>query len=140
MNTKIYKQVLFFADHLMAAAQEQDQSKFDGFYAELKQLCEENENTDKDHPVQWETLADFTDDLPLAITIYEQALLKAEAINDKDFRSSISYSIATMKIELDDKAGAIESLEKAKISCNKISDKELKAEIHDLLEELKLSQ
>jgi hypothetical protein len=50
MNTKIYKQVLFFADHLMAAAQEQDQSKFDGFYAELKQLCEENENTDKDHP------------------------------------------------------------------------------------------
>ncbi|ASP49978.1 Replicative DNA helicase [Cognaticolwellia beringensis] len=139
MNTKIYKQVLFFADHLMAAAQEQDQSKFDGFYAELKRLCEENENTDKDHPVQWETLADFTDDLPLAITIYEQALLKAEAINDKDFRSSISYSIATMKIELDDKAGAIESLEKAKISCNKISDKELKAEIHDLLEELKLS-
>jgi hypothetical protein len=139
MNTKIYKQVLFFADHLMAAAQEQDQSTFDGFYAELKQLCEENENTDKDHPVQWETLADFTDDLPLAITIYEQALLKAEVINDKDFRSSISYSIATMKVVLDDQAGAIESLEKAKISCNKISDKELKAEIHDLLEELKLS-
>jgi hypothetical protein len=139
MNTKIYKQVLFFADHLMAAAQEQDQSRFDGFYAELKQLCEENENNDKDHPVQWETLADFTDDLPLAITIYEHALLKAEAINDKDFRSSISYSIATMKVALDDKAGAIESLEKAKISCNKISDKELKAEIHDLLEELKLS-
>jgi hypothetical protein len=139
MNTKIYKQVLFFADHLMAAAQEQDQSTFDGFYAELKQLCEENENTDKDHPVQWETLADFTDDLPLAITIYEQALLKAEVINDKDFRSSISYSIATMKVVLDDQAGAIESLEKAKISCNKISDKELKAEIHDLLEELKVS-
>lgn len=139
MNTKIYKQVLFFADHLMAAAQEQDQSTFDGFYAELEQLCKENENTDKDHPVQWETLADFTDDLPLAITIYEQALLKAETINDKDFRSSISYSIATMKVALDDQAGAIESLEKAKISCNKISDKELKAEIHDLLEELKLS-
>ena len=89
--------------------------------------------------MQWETLADFTDDLPLAITIYEHALLKAEAINDKDFRSSISYSIATMKVALDDQAGAIESLEKAKISCNKISDKELKAEIHDLLEELKLS-
>jgi hypothetical protein len=44
-----------------------------------------------------------------------------------------------MKVALDDKAGAIESLEKAKISCNKISDKELKAEIHDLLEELKVS-
>ena len=34
---------------------------------------------------------------------------------------------------------AIEHLEKAIISCNKIVDKELKAEIHDLLEKLKES-
>ena len=139
MNTKIYKQVLLHTDHLMAAAQAEDQVTFDQHYLALKQLCEEHDNSDKDHPVQWETLADFTDDLPLAITIYQQALLKAEAINDKDFRSSISYSIAALKVELGDKDGAIESLEKAKISCNKISDKELKAEIHDLLEELKQS-
>jgi len=140
MNTKIYKSVLSLTDNLLAAVQQKNQSRFDGYYAELKTLCEENDNSDKDHPVQWETLADFTDDLALAITIYEQALVKAEAINDKDFRSSIAYSIATLKVELDDKTGAIESLEKAKISCNKIIDKELKAEIHDLLEELKLSE
>jgi hypothetical protein len=137
MNTKIYKQVLLLADNLMSAAQAKNQTKFDGYYLELKQLCDENEKTDKDHPVQWETLADFTDDLALAITIYEQALAKAEAINDKDFRSSIGYTIATLKVELGDKVGAIEHLEQAKISCNKIIDKELKAEIHDLLEELK---
>jgi len=139
MNTKIYKRVLSITDNLLAAVQQKNQKRFDGYYLELKQLCEENEKTDKDHPVQWETLADFTDDLPLAISIYEQALLKAEEINDKDFRSSISYSIATLKVELGDKTAAIEHLEKAKISCNKIVDKELKAEIHDLLEELKLS-
>ncbi|WP_076420159.1 Replicative DNA helicase [Colwellia sp. UCD-KL20] len=137
MNTKIYKRVLSLTDDLLAAAQAENQAKFDGHYLALKQLCEEHENTDKDHPVQWETLADFTDDLALAVTIYEQALVKAEAINSKDFRSSISFSIATLKIELGDKTGAIEHLEKAKISCNKIVDKELKAEIHDLLEELK---
>ncbi len=139
MNTKIYKRVLSITDNLLAAVQQKNQKRFDGYYLELKQLCEENEKTDKDHPVQWETLADFTDDLALAITIYEQALLKAEEINDKDFRSSISYSIATLKVELGDTVGAIAHLEKAKISCNKIVDKELKAEIHDLLEELKLS-
>jgi len=139
MNTKIYKQVLLHTDHLMAAAQGQEQEKFDDHYLALKQLCEENENTDKDHPVQWETLADFTDDLTLAITIYQRALVKAEAINDKDFRSSIGFSIAALKVELGDKTGAIEYLEQAKISCNKIPDKELKAEIHDLLEELKQS-
>jgi len=137
MNTKIYKKVLSFTDSLMAAAQQQNQKRFDGYYSELKQLCEEYENTDKDHPVQWETLADFTDDLALAITIYQQALDKAEAINSKDFRSSIGFSIAALKVELGDKVGAIEHLEKAKISCNKIIDKELKAEIHDLLVELK---
>jgi hypothetical protein len=124
----------------MSAAQEQNQKRFDGFYAELKQLCEDNENTDKDHPVQWETLADFTDDLVLAVTIYQQALLKAEAINSKDFRSSIAFSAAALQVELGDNTGAIEHLEKAKISCNKIVDKELKAEIHDLLEELKNSE
>ena len=139
MNTKIYKRVLSLTDNLMAAAQQQNQKRFDSYYLELKQLCEENENTDKDHPVQWETLADFTEDLALAVTIYEQALVKAEAINDKDFRSSIGFSIAAQKVELGDKTGAIEHLEKAKISCNKIVDKELKAEIHDLLEELRNS-
>lgn len=139
MNTKIYKRVLALTDDLMAADQENNQAKFDGYYLQLKQLCEEHENTDKDHPVQWETLADLTNDLAEAVTIYEHALVKAEAINSKDFRSSIGYSIASLKVELGDKVGAIEHLEKAKISCNKIIDKELKAEIHDLLEELKNS-
>ncbi len=136
MNTKIYKRVLSFTDSLMAAAQEQNQKRFDSYYLELKQLCEDNENTDKDHPVQWETLADFTDDLALAVTLYKHALVKAEAINSKDFRSSIGFSIAALQVELGDEADAIEHLEKAKISCNKIVDKELKAEIHDLLEKL----
>ncbi len=139
MNTKIYKKVLSLTDSLMTAAQEKNQTKFDGYYLELKQLCEYYEKTDKDHPVQWETLADFTDDLALAITIYKQALVKAETINSKDFCSSIGFSIASLQVELGDKTGAIEHLEKAKISCNKIVDKELKAEIHDLLEKLKNS-
>jgi hypothetical protein len=42
-----------------------------------------------------------------------------------------------MKLELDDKAGAIESLERARLACLEIEDKELKREIHDLLTELK---
>jgi len=137
MNTKLYKSVLSLTDDLMKAAQEKNQTTFDGYYLALKQLCEDNENTDKDHPVQWETLADFTDDLALAVTVYKHALTKAETINSKDFCSSIGFSIAALLVELGDKTGAIEHLEQAKISCNKIIDKELKAEIHDLLEALK---
>ena len=139
MNTKVYKRVLSLAGDLMIAAQKKDQTRFDNCYRELKQVCDDNEDTDKDHPVQWETLADFTDDIKLAIVIYDKALLKAQAINSKDFLSSIGFSVASMHVELDNKSSAIEHLENAKINSNKIVDKELKAEIHDLLEELKNS-
>ncbi len=137
MNTKIYKQVHSLAKDLLRASEYEDQAGFDKGYAQLQQVCEAHENTAKDHPVQWETLADFTEDFNLAITLYNKALEKAEAINSSDFCSSIGYSTAMMKLELDDQAGAIESLEKAKISSAKIEDKNLKAEIHDLLTELK---
>jgi tetratricopeptide (TPR) repeat protein len=136
MNTKIYKEVLFFAKELMTCAHKKDQAGFDDHYQELKLLCEENDNTDKDHPVQWETLGDFTDDLEEAIIIYDKALSKAETINSKDYLSSIGYSAALLKVELGDKDSAIQYLEKAKIHSNKIIDKELKAEIHDLLKKL----
>jgi|TARA_B100001063_G_C16300638_1_gene328177 hypothetical protein len=137
MNTKIYKQVHSLAKDILRASEYEDQDGFDKGYAQLKEVCETHENTAKDHPVQWETLADFTEDFELAITIYNKALLKAEAINSIDFCSSIGYSLATMKLELDDKKGAIASLEKAKIASGEIEDKNLKAEIHDLLTQLK---
>ena len=140
MNTKIYKRVLILAGDLMDAAQRKNQTRFDNLYSELKQVCDDNENTDKDHPVQWETLADFTDDYTLAISIYEKALAKAEEINSKDFRSSIGFSVASLQVELGEEESAIEHLEKAKVSCNKIADKELKDEIHALLEALKSAQ
>lgn len=137
MNTKIYKQVHSLAKDILRASEYEDQASFNKGYSQLKQVCETHEGTPKDHPVQWETLADFTEDYELAITIYEKALVKAEAINSIDFCSSIGYSLATMKLELDDKEGAIASLEKAKITSGDIEDKNLKAEIHDLLTDLK---
>ena len=138
MNTKIYKQVHTLAKDLLKAAEYEDQESFDQYYLELKKLCEAHEGTAKDHPVQWETLADFTEDFAEAIELYNKALRKAEAIDSVDFCSSIGYSRATMKLEVGDKTGAIADLEKAKIaSCGEIEDKNLKAEIHDLLTELK---
>jgi len=136
MNTKIYKHVHSLAKDLMQAVHRKNQVSFDQHYAELKQVCEDNEDTDKDHPVQWETLADFTDDFDLAISIYEKALLKAQAINSKDFLSSVAFAIASLQVELGDTKSAIEHLKNAKINSNKIADKDLKAEIEDLLVEL----
>ena len=49
-----------------------------------KAICIENENTAKDHPVQWETLADFTD-LPEGVEIvpvYDRSHLIKDAVDN----------------------------------------------------------
>ncbi len=133
INTKIYKAIYKLAEELLEADRKGNQAAFDGFYAELKAICIENENTDKDHPEQWETLADFTEDLDEALVIYDKALAKATAINSKDHMSSIAFSMAVLQIEMGDTEAAITNLKNAKITANKIEDKEFKVEIDELL-------
>ena len=136
INTKIYKAIYTLAEELLEADRIGNQAAFDGFYAELEAICIDNENTDKDHPEQWETLADFTEDLDEALIIYDKALAKATAINSKDHMSSIAFSMAVLQIELGEKDAAIQNLQNAKITANKIEDKEFKVEIDELLTKL----
>ena len=136
MNTKIYKAVHSLAEALMTAARKDDRLTFDTLYSELMSICIDNENTEKDHPVQWETLADFTEELDDAVAGYAKALKKSIAINSKDHMSSVAFSMATLQIELGQTDAAIKNLQDAKISANKIEDKNLKTEIDELLETL----
>jgi hypothetical protein len=136
INTKIYKSVYSLSEKLMAAARKDNAEVFESLYAELKTICLDNENADKDHPEQWETLADFTEDLEEAVIGYKKALEKATAINSKDHMSSIAFSMASLQLELGDIVAATQNLQDAKISANKIADKDLKKEIDDLLKTL----
>ena len=140
MNTKVYKAVHDLAEQLMKAANKEDRVTFDKLYQQLQAICIENEDTDKDHPVQWETLADFTEELEDAMALYVKALAKATAINSKDFMSSVAFAIANLQIEFGQKAEAIKNLQDAKISANKIEDKDFKLEIDQLLESLLADQ
>jgi hypothetical protein len=136
MNTKIYKAVHDLAERLMSAAEKDDNANFKKLYSRLEAICTEHDNTDKDHPVQWETLADFTEDLDQAMALYEKALLKATAINSKDFMTSIAFAIANIQLEHGQTQAAIASLRDAKTSANKIEDKAFKDEINQLLASL----
>lgn len=136
MNTKIYKSVHTLAEKLMQVASKDDREAFAILYAELKAICIDNENTDKDHPVQWETLADFTEELEDALVVYAKALEKSKAINSKDHLSSIAFSMAQLQIELGQTDAAIQNLQDAKISANKIEDKAFKIEIDKLLSKM----
>ena len=90
ISTKIYKSVYTLAEKLLEADRKGHQEAFNWLYSELKAICIDNENTDKDHPEQWETLADFTAELDEALVIYDKALEKAKVINSKDHLSSIA--------------------------------------------------
>lgn len=136
INTKIYKSVYSLSEKLMEAANIDNREAFDSLFAELKAICDDNENTDKDHPEQWETLADFTEELEDAVAAYAKALEKAIAVNSKDHMSSIAFSMATMQIQIGQTDAAIKNLQDAKISANKIEDKDLKVEIDELLKTL----
>ena len=81
-------------------------------------------------------MADFTEDLDEALVIYQKALDKAAAINSKDHLASIAFSMAELQIELGQTEAAIENLQNAKISANKIEDREFKVEINELLAKL----
>jgi hypothetical protein len=136
INTKIYKTVYQLSEKLMDAANEENRDAFEALYAELQSICIDNENTPKDHPEQWETLADFTEELEDAILGYAKALEKAVVVNSKDHLSSIAFSMAKLQLELGQTEAAIKNLQDAKVSANKIADRELKEEIDDLLETL----
>lgn len=136
INTKIYKAIYTLAEELLEADRRGNQEKFDSLYAELNAICTDNEGTDKDHPEQWETLADFTEDLDAALVIYDKALAKATAINSKDHMSSIAFSMAVLQLETGEKEAAIQSLQNAKVTANKIEDKEFKIEIDEMLTKL----
>jgi len=136
INTKMHKAVYGLAEQLMEADRKGHKDHFDSLYAQLQAICADNEKTDKDHPEQWETLADFTEELEVALNLYEKALGKARDMNAKDYLSSIAFSMATLQVELGKTDAAIQSLADAKVSANKIEDKELKADIDGLLQRL----
>ncbi|MBO1532084.1 tetratricopeptide repeat protein [Psychrobacter sp. F1192] len=133
INTNTYKSVYVLAEQLLEADSDNDQQRFAALYTQLEALCIDNEKNGKDHPEQWETLADFTEDLEAALVIYQKALGKATAVNSKDHMASIAFSMAELQYELGQTEAAIHSLQNAQVSANKIGDKAFKNEINQLL-------
>lgn len=139
MNTKLYKQVYALAGALMEAHEDDDEAQFGRLYGQLSDLCYANEaDTHKNHPVQWETLADFTDDTDKALSLYKKALACAEIINAKDYMASIYYAMAKLLLEEDrlDASVAMAMVEKASENAAEIEDRELQNEIAGLLRQL----
>ena len=137
MNTKIHKKLNELSINLMKAADRQDAEKFYPLYDELKALCFDNESDPvKNHPEQWETLADFTDELDQAIEYYQVALKYAAHLKSGEFKASIHYSMAVLYKDHNQAALALECVNIANASMKRVHDEILQEEIDQLIREL----
>ena len=133
LSTKLYKKVHTLAEGLLKAAHSENTALFESLYSELRVLCEEHEGTEKNHPVQWETLADFTEESDDAIVLYKKALAFAEAESAFDYIASINYAMAVLFKELGENEQALAAAEKANEQAGNIGDDVLKEEIVKLI-------
>jgi hypothetical protein len=142
MNTKLYKQVFNLAGELLDAAENDQYAVFEQLYASLKQLCEQYEHDENNHPVLWETLADFTGDSELALSLYQKALDFALAQQATDYIASISYAMAILLQEDEELQGqqepglCLDLAKQAESYAAKADDNELQTEIKQLLSDL----
>jgi tetratricopeptide (TPR) repeat protein len=143
MNTKLYKRVHALATELLKAAEAEDQKVFDRHYEELKAICYDHESEvgvngeqAKNHPVQWETLADFTEESSEALPLYEKALAYASDIEARDYMASITYSMARMLKDEGQLEQALEYAKEADKNASRTQDNELKREVKALLKVL----
>ncbi|MFT7371537.1 MAG: hypothetical protein ACI9T9_000213 [Oleiphilaceae bacterium] len=140
LSTKLYKKVHTLAEGLLKAAHKEDEATFEELYSELRVLCDEYENTEKNHPVQWETLADFAEESDDALVLYKKALGFAEAESACDYIASINYAMAVLLKETGEHDQALIAAENAHAQAGNVSDEELKEEIINLIETLKPPQ
>ena len=135
MNKTIYNQVHKLAEQLMSAAEKEDVDTFHNLYDILESLCIEHDGSKKDHPMQWEALADFTEELEDAIELYEKALELAKSQREFDYQASILFSMARVWVELEKSDAARDAAQGALEAASKAQDEELMAEIKEWLEE-----
>tara|TARA_B110000014_G_scaffold208412_1_gene159666 strand:+ start:213 stop:626 length:414 start_codon:yes stop_codon:yes gene_type:complete len=102
----------------------------------LQKLCATNQNTPKDHPLQWEALGDFTDDGEQAMDIYQIGLATAEKLSLDNFKASIYLAMALRFDEFEEPENTLEYAKKAQESALNITDAELKEEINEFLTSL----
>lgn len=121
---------------MVAAANRDAEVEFYALYDQLNQLCEDTKGHKNDHPVLWETLADFTEENDQAIAYYRYAFDLADLLKDNEYKASIQYALAQRCIE----QGRLEEAKLAVVKAEKFAsfteDEELQSEVRQLLNEL----
>ena len=102
-------------------------------YNELRSEVERHEGKSTDHPMHWETLADFTPNIYQCLSIYKNAVHAAEARGFDDRAASIYFQLANTYYELDDKQAAESYARTASALASKVANFALRDRVCGLL-------
>ena len=133
MNAQLFKQVELMAQDMLSAAECDDETSFYQHQGDLKSLCDCHAGKKNDHPVLWETLADFTEDNLEAIALYRQAYKIADKLKDTEYKASIQFSLAQRLFEQGEIDQANEALLKAEKFAGFTEDIDMQNEIAALI-------
>ena len=135
MKAPLYDEILDICQQIANASAENNDDVRNGACKELQKLCATNQNTPKDHPLQWEALGDFTEDGELAMDIYELGLAIAAKLTLATFTTSIYLAMAQRQQEFEDTEKAIEFAKQAEVASMNIDSDELKQELKQEIKE-----
>ena len=136
MKAPLYDDILAICQDIANASTEQNDELRLASCKKLQVLCATNQGSPKDHPLQWEALADFTEDGDQAMDIYEIALATADKLSLPTFTASAYLAMALRQVEFEEKEQALIFATKANEAAQSIDSEELKTEITDLLAQL----
>lgn len=136
MKAPLYADILAICQEIANASNTENDELRLASCKKLQVLCATNQDSPKDHPLQWEALADFTDDGEQAMDIYEVALATAEKLALPVFTASTYLAMALRQVEFEEKEQALVFANKANEAAQTIKSEELKTEIAELLSQL----
>ncbi len=136
MKAPLYNEILDICQNIANASAKNDDDARISACNDLQKLCATNQNSPKDHPLQWEALADFTEDGDQAMDIYHIALVMAEKLKLDTFITSVYLAMAQRQQEFEDNTKALEYANMASTTAQNISSEELKQEVQDFLSTL----
>ena len=136
MKAPLYNEILDICQNIANASSNDDDTARSTACSDLQKLCATNQNSPKDHPLQWEALADFTEDGDQAMDIYQIGLSVAEKLKLDTFIASIYLAMSQRQQEFEEKEKALEFANMAQEAAQTINSEELKLEIQEFLSSL----
>lgn len=136
MKAPLYDEILDICQQIANASAEGSDEVRNEACKNLQKLCATNQDSPKDHPLQWEALGDFTDEVDLAMDIYEIGLNSADKLKLPTFTASIYLAMAQRQQEFEETDKATEYAKQAEIASKNIDSVELKQEIQTFLDNI----